>query len=132
MKWFRKYVKGGSLLAFAVQLLLSSGHFHGLAAHAATTFRDGAAHADTPETNSLAAAPLAQRPSAAGRDPDQQPADNCTICAIVAMANAVLLSPPPLLLLPQALELLYRATDAEFIHLKSVGDALQPPAPPAS
>lgn len=135
MKWFRKRLRGFSRLALfslAVQFALSFGHFHGLAAHAATAFRDVAAHADTAEANSLAAASQALRPSPASHDPDQQPTDNCAICAVIAMANAVLLSPPPLLLLPQALEFLNRATDAEFAHLKSPGVAFQPRAPPAS
>jgi len=39
---------------------------------------------------------------------------------------------PPILLLPEALEFLYRTTDAEFLHLKSAGTAFQPRAPPAS
>jgi hypothetical protein len=41
-------------------------------------------------------------------------------------------STPPLLLLPQAIELLYLATDAEFAHLDSVHPAFQSRAPPAS
>ena len=35
------------------------------------------------------------------------------------MANAVLFATPPVLLLPQAVEFLYRTTDAEFVHLNS-------------
>ena len=48
------------------------------------------------------------------------------------MAGTVLFSTPPLLELPQAIELLHRTTDAEFSHLKSAGTAFQPRAPPAS
>ena len=44
----------------------------------------------------------------------------------------VLFATPPLLLLPQAVELLYLTTDAEFVHLNSVRAAFQPRAPPAS
>jgi hypothetical protein len=50
----------------------------------------------------------------------------------MAMASTVLFTAPPLLLLPEAIELLYRTTDAEFVHLKSAGAAFQPRAPPAS
>ena len=39
---------------------------------------------------------------------------------------------PPLLMLPEAVELLYRTTDAEFVHLKSAGVAAEPRANHAS
>ena len=48
------------------------------------------------------------------------------------MANAMLFATPPLLPLPQAVEFLYLATDAEFVHLSSARVAFQPRAPPAS
>jgi hypothetical protein len=32
---------------------------------------------------------------------------------------------PPLLMLPEAVEFLYRTTDAEFVHLKSAGVAAE-------
>jgi hypothetical protein len=134
MKRFRKHVKRGvrlALFALAVQLALSFGHFHGLALQAAPVSRSGATQSDAADVGNDAAE-ADQQLSPSSRDPDQQPDDNCTICAVVAMANAVLQSPPPLLLLPQALEFLYLATDAEFVHLKSVGDTVQPHAPPAS
>jgi hypothetical protein len=50
----------------------------------------------------------------------------------MALANAVLFSSPPALLLPQAVEFLYRTTEAEFVHLNSARLAFQPRAPPAS
>ena len=65
-------------------------------------------------------------------DREQPGEDNCAICALVAMAGTVMFAAPPVLLLPQAIELLYRTTDAEFVHLKSAGTAFQPRAPPAS
>jgi hypothetical protein len=43
-----------------------------------------------------------------------------------------LFATPPLLLLPQAVEFLYLAADAEFVHLNSVHVAFQPRAPPIS
>ena len=73
-----------------------------------------------------------QKQSPAGPDREQPGDDNCAICALVAMAGTVVSATPPLLLLPQAYELLYRTTDAEFVHLKSAGHAFQPRAPPAS
>jgi hypothetical protein len=42
----------------------------------------------------------------------------------------VLFATPPVLLLPQAAELSYLATDAVFIHLNSASVAFQPRAPP--
>ena len=73
-----------------------------------------------------------QKQSPAGPDREQPGEDNCAICAVVAMAGTVVSATPPVLLLPQAIELLHRTTDAEFLHLKSAGTAFQPRAPPAS
>ena len=39
--------------------------------------------------------------SASAPDTDQQPADNCAICAVIALASNVLFATPPLLLLPR-------------------------------
>ena len=65
-------------------------------------------------------------------DSDQHPDDYCAICAVVAMANAVLFATPPVLLLPQAVEFQYLATDAGFVRPNSARVAFQPRAPPAS
>jgi uncharacterized iron-regulated membrane protein len=138
MKWFRSNVKGGArlaLFALAVQFTLSFGHFHWLAAtQAAPVVQSNLTQADTADVKGLAAASGHATPqqSPADHDGDQQPADNCAICAVVAMASTVLLATPPLLLLPQVVEFLYLTTDAEFVHLKSAGVAFQPRAPPAS
>jgi hypothetical protein len=69
---------------------------------------------------------------ASDHDSDRQSNDGCAICAVIAMANTVLFATPPLLELPQAVELLYLTTDAEFIHLNSDRIAFQPRAPPIS
>ena len=131
MKWFRSNIKHGSrlaLFALALQLALSFGHFHGGAAQAAPAMQSGLAN------NVSAADPVsedAQQP-ASNHDSDQQQGDVCAICAVVALANAMLFATPPLLLLPQAIEILYLSTDAEFIHLNSARVAFQPRAPPLS
>jgi hypothetical protein len=138
MKWFRSNIKGGArlaLFALVLQFTLSFGHFHWLAATQATSVaRSNLTQADTADVKGLTAASghATPRQSPADHDPDQQPVDNCAICAVVAMASTVLLATPPLLLLPQAVEFLYLTTDAEFVHLKSAGVAFQPRAPPAS
>ena len=127
MKWFRSNVKHGSrlaLLALAVQFVLAFGHFHAVAAQAAPGVQSGPAH-------SLSAF-AAQHGPATHHDSDQQPGDQCAICAVIALANAVLFALPPLLLLPQAVEFSYLITDAEFVHLNSARVAFQPRAPPIS
>lgn len=117
MNWFRSNIKHGSrlaLLALAIQFVLSFGHFHGIAAQAAPAIQQTSQQAP------------------ANQDSDQQPADPCAICAVMALANAVLFASPPVLLLPQAVEFLYLTTDAEFVHLDHASVAFQPRAPPAS
>jgi hypothetical protein len=123
MNWFRSNIKHGSrlaLLALAVQFVLAFGHFHGIAAQAAPAIQS-----DTALSGS-------QPQPASNHDTDQQPTDACAICAVMALANAVLFATPPVLLLPQAIEFLYRTTDAEFVHLDHSRVAFQPRAPPAS
>ena len=71
----------------------------------------------------------AQQPSSHDTD---QPGEPCAICAVISLVNNLVFSGPPLLLLPQAVELLYLTTDAEFAHLNSLHTAFQSRAPPAS
>lgn len=133
MKWFRSNIKHGSrlaLLALALQFGLSFGHFHA-SAQSAPTVQSVAAQSDI--TAAIAASdPLdqsAQEP--ASHNDTDHPTDACAICAVLALANAALFA-PPLLLPPQAIEFLYLATDAEFVHLSSARVAFQPRAPPLS
>jgi hypothetical protein len=123
MKWFRSNIKQGSrlaLLALAVQFVLAFGHFHSMA-QAAPAIQSAPTQSEF--------SPAQPQPAS---DHDQQPSDGCAICAVMALANNVLFATPPLLLLPQALEFLYLAADAEFVHLNSVRVAFQPRAPPIS
>ena len=147
MKWFRSNIKHGSrlaLLALAIQFGLSFGHFHAVAAQAAPAIQSslvqsslaqsGSAPFEASRASSLAAMEMASQPAprqkpGSDRDTDS---DGCAICAVMAMSNAVLFATPPLLELPQAVELLYLTTDAEFIHLNSFRVAFQPRAPPIS
>jgi Protein of unknown function (DUF2946) len=126
MKWFRSQIRHGSrlaLLALAIQFALSFGHFHAIAtAQAAPTVQSSVAAPDTADQ---------QQPSS-NHDSDQHPNDGCAICAVIALANAMLSATPPLLLLPQATEFSYLATDAEFVHLNSARVVFQPRAPPIS
>jgi hypothetical protein len=136
MKWFRSNVKTGSrlaLFALAIQFVVSFGHFHAVAAQA---IQPDTAPFELSYANGLAApdavSESAQQPSPSTPDSDQQQSDPCAICAVIALANAVLFATPPILLLPQAIEFLYLTTDAEFVHLNSARVAFQPRAPPAS
>jgi DUF2946 family protein len=135
MKWFRKHIKPGSrlaLFALAIQFALSFGHFHGVAAQAAPAIQAGLSQANLAYIGTVAAPEAAQKQVPSTPDTDQQPADACAICAVIALAGNVLFATPPVLLLPQAVELLYLTTDAEFVHLGSVHPAFQSRAPPIS
>jgi uncharacterized iron-regulated membrane protein len=137
MKWFRSHIKAGSrlaLFALAVQFVLAFGHFHSFAAQAAPAIQSGAAQFESATTDLVAAPDVVsqsdqQQP---GSDHDRQSGDVCAICAVIALANTLLFSTPPLLLLPQAVEFLYLTADAEFVHLNSARVAFQPRAPPVS
>jgi hypothetical protein len=139
MNWFRKHLKHGArlaLFALAIQFALSFGHSHGFAAQAAPAVQTGATDADFAHATGLAAQAaadqVAQKQQPSTPDSDQQPADNCAICAVMSLAGNVLFATPPLLELPQAVDFLYLTTDAEFVHLGSVHFAFQSRAPPAS
>lgn len=138
MKWFRSNIRHGARLAiFAmlVQFALTFGHSHWFAqaapvAQTSLQRADGAK--DTTKGVTAIDRAAVQKQSPAVPDREHPGEDTCAICAVVAMAGTVISATPPVLLLPQAIELLYRTTDAEFLHLKSAGTAFQPRAPPAS
>ena len=139
MKWFRSNVKYGSrlaLFALAVQFAVSFGHFHGAAAQAAPAVQSGPTQSEASYAGGYltpdAVGESARQQPASDHDSGRPPGDPCAICAVIALANTALFATPPLLLLPQAIEFLYRATDAELVHLSSAGIAFQPRAPPVS
>ena len=134
MRWFRRHSKQASrlaLVALAIQFALSFGHFHGIAAEAAPA-SDTASTAAAEIGSATLDARATRQESPGSQHDDQQPVDNCESCAVMTLAGTAMVSSPPVLLLPQALEFLYRATDAEFLHLKFVGVHFQPRTPPAS
>ena len=136
MNWFRKHVKTGSrlaLFALAIQFALSFGHFHADVARAAPALQTGLADADRAIAATLVAqeAPSEAAQQPAGHDTDQKASD-CAICAVLSLANNFLFATPPLLELPQAVELLHLTTGAEFTHLGSLHPAFQSRAPPVS
>ncbi|WP_256807904.1 DUF2946 domain-containing protein [Bradyrhizobium sp. Bra64] len=134
MKWFRSNIRHGArlaLFALLVQFALTFGHSHWFA-QAAPLAQASLQQTDSAKGSAAVDRAAVQKQSPGSHDREHPGDDNCAICALVAMAGTVLFSTPPLLELPQAIELLYRTTDAEFIHLKSAGTAFQPRAPPAS
>jgi hypothetical protein len=129
VNWFRKHLKHGSrlaLFALAIQFALSFGHFHEAAAQPP---RPGLTSANLAPAALDAASELQQQQPS---DSDQHTAHACVICAVLSLANNFLFATPPLLGLPQAVELLHLTTDAEFAHLGSLHPAFQSRAPPAS
>jgi hypothetical protein len=135
MTWFRKHIKHGSrlaLLALALQFALSFGHFHNVA-QAAPAIQAAAAQPELSDAVAAtdAAGIAAQQPASSG-DPDQQPADGCAICAVIALAGTGLSATPPALPLPHAVEFFHSSTDAAFPELNPASRAFQPRAPPAA
>jgi hypothetical protein len=131
------------LMALAIQFLLSFGHFHGSSAQAALALVnanqagvrntvscvvthldawDGASHANV-------SGPVGSRTSS-DHEPNGQPANDCAICAVMGLANALVVAAPPYLPGPQAASLLYLTTDAEFVLVNSARVAFQSRAPP--
>jgi len=140
MKWFRRHIRTGSrlaLFALAVQFVLSFGHFHPIAAaQAAPAIQNGLtltdlAYIGTSATPDLAVQVTGTQPPTE-QDRERHPADHCAICAVVSLASSMLFTAPPVLLLPEAVELLFRTTSAEFLHLKSAPAAFHSRAPPLS
>jgi hypothetical protein len=134
MKWFRSNIKHGSrlaLLALALQFVLPFGHFHA-AAQPAPVIQPAAAPSDSAGLIASDAADTTARQPASHPEPDHRSGEACAICAVVALANTVLIAAPPILLLPQAAGLLNLVVDAEFVRLRSARLPFQPRAPPAS
>jgi hypothetical protein len=134
MNWVRSNIKHGSrlaLLALALQFGLSFGHYHTGATQAATLAIQSVAASDVPAAAADAVEPSAQL-STPQDDSDQHAGEACAICAVIALARSVLLTPQLSLLLPQAVDLSYLTADAGFVHSTSPRLAFQPRAPPAS
>jgi len=134
MRWFRSRIRFGSrlaLFALAIQFLLAFGHFHG-GPHAASISADAKrpAHFQALDKVLVASACAAVRLKTSGDDPAGQPADDCAICAVMALANAMVDAAPPCLLGPQAVAFRYLAADVAFVEPHPVRGAFQPRAPP--
>jgi hypothetical protein len=140
MKWFRSNRLGSRLAVFAlaIQFLLSFGHFHGSSAPAASTSLDAklsGLHAQSAawDRASYADASGPVRLKAwSGHVPSGQPNDDCAICAVMALANAIAVAAPPDLPALQSAALLYLTADAGFVDPNSARVAFQPRAPPVA
>ncbi len=136
MNWFRKHLRHGSrlaLFALAIQFVVSFGHFHEAAAQGVRIgLSDAGPTYATEQTALVAAGEAAQSQAPSDHDNDRHAAEACAICAVLSLANNYLFAAPPVLQLPQAIELLRLTTDAEFAHLGALHPPFQPRAPPAS
>jgi hypothetical protein len=122
MRWFRSNIRLGSrlaLLALTIQFALSFGHFHGSIARPAPV----------PAGATLAADGLHSKPGS-GEDPAGQPCDDCAICAVMALASAMLGATAPDLPAPQAATSLDLTADAGLVDLNPARGAFQARAPP--
>jgi hypothetical protein len=137
MNWVRKHLKLGSRLALfslVVQFALSFGHFHALAAPSDSVVAPSASVSlRTALVNAVdLTAEVGPQQGPTKHDGDQRDHDGCAICAVIAIASAAFFSSPAVLLSPEAFELFYCSTDAEFIRLRSAHTSFQPRAPPVS
>jgi hypothetical protein len=138
MKWFRSNIRRGSrlaLFALAIQFLLSFGHFHGSGAQAAPAdvhrqaLRDSAKETAT-RALSVDTSRVAGLETPSGQAPDGRLADDCAICAVLALADATVIAPSPCLAGPQAGAFSCLITGAASADLHSAGAGFQPRAPP--
>jgi hypothetical protein len=147
MRWFRSNVRHGSrlaLFALAIQVLLSFGHFHDSSAQAAPGLMDGSQprlhDAVTCAAMRLDASAGASHEDAFGasglktsdHESDGRTTDDCAICAVMALANALVVATPAYLPSPQLTSSLYLMTEAEFVALNSARVVFQSRAPPIS
>lgn len=139
MQWLRKHLGHGSrlaLLTLAIQYVATFGHFHPLQVHPIgfeTTVASAVVTESTTAVQDVATAATEDKDP--GSDPHHQPdpADICSICAVMALADTALPATPPVLLPPrQAAELLAPTADAAFVHLDHVAAGFQSRAPPVS
>jgi hypothetical protein len=143
MKWFRLNIRIGSrlaLFALAIQFVLSFGHFHGGSAQAASvdaklsglhdSVGSAVARLRTSEPAAQANAAGVARNTSSRDLPAGQGSDDCAICVVMALANAMVDAAPPDLPAPQATAFSYLSAAAGFVDPASARVAFQPRAPP--
>ena len=139
MKWFRANIRRGSrlaLFALAIQFVLSFGHSHESFAQAAPdaarhVVRGAVTHVSHDAWDAVVSWVVRSK-TPAGHHSDDGLADDCPICAVLALANAPLSATAPLLPAPQAAEFAYLITNATSVDLGCADAAFQPRAPPVA
>lgn len=120
MNWVRSKVRQAALLALfalAVQIVLSFGHFHGDAVHAASFTPTAIAnHGDTPSHP----------------HPDGLLPDGCAICATIVLAGTVVAAAPPSLALPATFAIHTADTPRDKATVEASRTAFRSRAPPRS
>jgi hypothetical protein len=145
MKWFRANLGLGSrlgLVALAMQCVLSFGHFHGGIPQAASVgakqsgldaAQFAASHRGSFDRYSDASAADAVRAkTSSDQEPLGQLGDDCAICAVMALANAMVVGTAPELPGPLPAAFLPLTTDVAFADPNPACVAFQPRAPPIS
>jgi hypothetical protein len=145
MKWFRSNMRLGSrlgLCALAVQFLLTFGHFHGNKAPATlplvATKQSGLHNSDRFASTKLelldeasfANVSGAVPKTSSGDEPSGQATDPCAICAVMALANAMVTVAAPYLVRPEGPAFLYLLTAAGPLHLDLARTGFQSRGPP--
>ncbi|WBU29477.1 hypothetical protein OOZ54_22875 [Rhodopseudomonas palustris] len=117
MNWVRTNIRLGTrlaLIALALHFIVAFGHFHQIV------------------TQSAVLALTAADPATPDSDPQSdEDGDGCTICAVMAMADAMLGASPPSLPLRQATAFVHSVPDLLLIRSNGIRTAFNPRAPPA-
>ena len=118
MNWVRTNIHLGArlaLIALALHFVLAFGHFHRIATAQATEIARAAIDPALPDDD----------------DQSDDAADRCTLCAVMAMADAMLDASPPVLPLRQPIAIVvHRFTHLTVVHLDGAHVAFNPRAPP--
>ena len=116
MNWVRTNIRLGTrlaLIALALHFVVAFGHFHQIVIQSAVL--------------TLTAAD----PGSPDSDPaTDDNADTCTICAVMAMADAILDASPPSLPARQATSFVHRVPRGAVLHTSDLRTAFNPRAPP--
>jgi hypothetical protein len=134
MKWFRSNIKYGTrlaLFALSIQFVLAFGHFHPIAPTDTTTLPlSWSGHLALAAPNSSDHATSHQQPA---DDDSDRAGDVCAICAVMAMAETILLAPPPLLSPPpEAIAFFYEDRNVHPVPASSRRGFFEARAPPIS